>query len=592
MSTKAIGARLGPWMVVSALVLLGVSGGSAQTATQQFNLRASWNAIWLEIEPARAEIGAVFTNVPLSSVWTYVPNDSTVQFIRDQNEAAFNDPVWLRYFPSGRPEAFVNNLFSVRAGRAYLVKLSAPATLTVTGRPVIKQANWLANSFNLRGFPIDPAQAPSFANFFAPSSAHAGQPIYRLGADGKWSLVDPAATMASGEAYWAYSRGASTYQAPLGLELDLGDGLDFGVGLTELGPRLRKLENSAKSVSVRDLITSASSPLSYSKFENTGPSWVNLPNPHVVSLGARASSTGLASLRLAIRRRDLPIASTTYSSILEIKDNAGTRYLVPVNAARLLAARPSQASGGDVNAPGDRVVGVWMGTASITKVNEPNSDTNPTTPQPTRSPFTLRLLLHVTDQGEPRLLKEVLQMWQESTRTNGVVDKPGRYVLLTDGSRIPNFSGAALRGGRSVGRRISTADYAFSSGSSNYLAMSGTFGPGQQASCTLVLGPNFPTNPFRHKYHPDHDNNNASFQPLPAGLPPEQQEVYEITRALTLTFSATDPEGPNGLSAIEYGDSVIGGTYRERITGLHKAALEVEGTFRLRRVNNSPVLNQ
>ena len=49
---------------------------------------------------------------------------------------------------------------------------------------------------------------------------------------------------------------------------------------------------------------------------------------------------------------------------------------------------------------------------------------------------------------------------------------------------------------------------------------------------------------------------------------------------------------PNGVSAIEYGDSIIGGTYHESINGLHKSTLEVEGTFRLRRVNNSPVLNQ
>jgi len=591
MSRLAIGGSFAAWLAGGAL-LLGVSSGSAQTATQQFNLRAGWNAIWLEVEPRTAEIGAVFTNLPISSVWTYVPNGGTVQFIVDQNEASFNDPVWLRYFPKGRPEAFVNNLFAIHAGRAFLVNLSGPATLTVTGRPVIKQANWQANSYNLRGFPINPDQAPSFGSFFAPSTAHAGQPIHRLGADGKWSQVDSGTAMASGEAYWVYCRGGSTYQAPLGLEL-ISDGLDFGVELTEMSPRLRNLEPSAKSVFIRDLITVASSPLSYFKFANNAFSWANLPAPHVVSLGGRASSTNSADLRLAIRRKDLPPADTNYSSILEIKDNAGTRYLLPVSAARLLTAKSSQTNAAAFNAPGAKVAGLWMGTASITKVNEPNSTNAPATPQPTRSPLTLRLLLHVTDQGEPRLLKEVLQMWQESThKEDGSVDQPGRFVLLTDDSRIPNFSGAALRAGKPVGRRISTADYDFAAGSSNYLAMAGTFAVGQQASCRIVLSPNFPTNPFRHKYHPDHDNKDSLFRPLPAGLPPEQQEVYEITRALTLTFLATDPAGPNGLSAIEYGDSVIGGTYHESITGLHKAALEVEGTFRLTRVNNSPVLNQ
>src|SRR5262245_18995806 len=151
MNRLMIGTRVAPWLAASAL-LLGVNSGSAQTA-QQFNLRAGWNAIWLDVEPRTAEIGAVFTNLPISSVWTYVPNGNAVQFIRDQNEASFNDPVWLRYFPPSRPEAFANNLSAIHAGRAYLVNLSGAATLTVSGRPAIKQATWQANSYNLRGFP-------------------------------------------------------------------------------------------------------------------------------------------------------------------------------------------------------------------------------------------------------------------------------------------------------------------------------------------------------------------------------------------------------------------------------------------------------
>jgi hypothetical protein len=391
--------------------------------------------------------------------------------------------------------------------------------------------------------------------------------------------------MARGEAYWVFSRGASSYQAPLGLELNLGDGLDFGVELTELAPSLRNLDSSAKSVSIRDQTLAGSSLLSYFRFANNAYSWANLPTPHTLSLGGRASSTGSISLRLAVRRKDFPTDSIHYTSILEINDNAGTRYLVPVTASRLMAARSSLASSPPVGA-GAKVAGLWVGSVSINKVNEPNSTNDAVTPRPTRSPFNLRLLVHVNDQGQPRLLKEVLQMWQESTRKpDGTPDQLGRFVLLTDDSLIPSFSGSALRGGESVGRRISTADYDFAAGTSNYLAMTGTFGLGQQISCMISLGPDFPTNPFKHSYHPDHDN-------LPAGLPPEQQEVYAVTRAISLTCSATDPEGPSGVSAIEYGDSIIGGTYRESITGLHKATLEVEGTFRLRRVNNSPVLNQ
>src|SRR5262249_55863966 len=159
------------------------------------------------------------------------------------------------------------------------------------------------------------------------------------------------------------------------------------------------------------------------------------------SLGARGTSTEVRDLLLAIRRKDF--AQATYASVLEIKDDAGTRYLLPVTARQLGAARSSLADSNapgatannvglaDSNAPGaatNSVAGLWVGTASITNVNEPASPQAGL--QPTRSPFNLRMLVHVAGDASPRLLKEVIQMWQESTRTNDasgnlVVDKPG-----------------------------------------------------------------------------------------------------------------------------------------------------------------------
>jgi hypothetical protein len=136
---------------------------------------------------------------------------------------------------------------------------------------------------------------------------------------------------------------------------------------------------------------------------------------------------------------------------------------------------------------------------------------------------------------------------------------------------------------------MSTVDFDFAAGSSNYLVMSGVFAIGQTVSCTIVVSNNLPTNPFLHRYHPDHDNLDVDFT---TPLLPGHEEVYTITRAVTLTFAANDPGGTNALSSVAYGDGVFGGTYHESITGLHQASLEVQGTFRLTRVNNSPVLNR
>src|SRR5262245_28678388 len=91
--------------------LLLAVGASAQFTNQTFQLRNGWNSIWLEVEPTNTAISAVFANLPLSSVWTYVAKDSSVEFIQQQTEALFNNPAWLPYFPPPRPEAFLSKLY-------------------------------------------------------------------------------------------------------------------------------------------------------------------------------------------------------------------------------------------------------------------------------------------------------------------------------------------------------------------------------------------------------------------------------------------------------------------------------------------------
>ncbi len=565
------------------LLTLFVASASAQTVTQTFQLRNGWNSIWLEVEPTNAEIAQVFANLPVSSVWTYVPG-GTVEFIQDQSEELFNQPGWLPYFPASRPEAFLTKLHTVNALRAYLVKLTnGPRTLSIIGRPVVRAAKWVADSFNLRGFPVNPAQLPTFATFFGPSAAHSGQRIYQLRDNGQWTLVNATDPMKHGEAYWAFCNGASTYQGPLGFTLEPGDGLDYGTLLNEIIQHYKNESGSARVVCLQDIRTGAATPLSYQAFVSNRLSWINLPAPHCFTLDGNETLDGF----LAIRRKDF--AGTNYGSVLEVKDDIGTRYLVSVTAGKLTAAR----RGLDLGAPtggAELSAGLWVGTVTLTNVNEVNSS-QPSRLTPTRSGFDMRVIVHVDGNGNPFLLKEVIQMWQNGTTTNdaqgrAVTEKPGRYVLLTDDSLLPLYRGASLRDGVSVGRRISTVDYDFAGGSSNVLAMTGSFGIGNTARATLVLEPDAPTNPFKHKYHPDHDNLDATFTSFKA-------EAYRITRQVELQFTAQPPSALESASAaIEYGYSVLGGVYRETVSGLHRSNIVTSGTFRLTRVNNSPVLNQ
>ncbi len=97
---------------------------------------------------------------------------------------------------------------------------------------------------------------------------------------------------------------------------------------------------------------------------------------------------------------------------------------------------------------------------------------------------------------------------------------------------------------------------------------------------TIYLPANHPTNPFRHRRHPDN------------------QVGFDITRRLRLDF---DPAPTNGLARAGYGVDRITGVYREEIFGLHKPlgpdpqtdpiGLKVEGTFELNRISFIDTLN-
>jgi hypothetical protein len=124
--------------------------------------------------------------------------------------------------------------------------------------------------------------------------------------------------------------------------------------------------------------------------------------------------------------------------------------------------------------------------------------------------------------------------------------------------------------------------YDFPSGTTNnFLNLSGGFAPGQKLTGSLALPFDHATNPFKHKYHPDHDNLNSRFDG-PA------TESFTTTRQVELDFLSSPPDGP---AAPDFGYNVMGGNYREVITGIHKHPIRVSGTFRLSRISLVAELN-
>ena len=566
-----------------AVCILASPVARAQTMTQTFTLRSGWNSIWLDVDPTNNAIGAVFNGVPLVSVWTFADRNTAVDFIADANEPVWNRDRWLRYLPSGNPASFQNNLFTASGKRAYLVQLTNAFTLNVVGRPAWRTRSWTPNAYNLRGFPVDPDSPPTFVSFFRPAPAHYDaatgrlQKIYRLAGTGQWTLVQPSDLMRYGEAYWCFANGGSDYVAPIDLGLEAGDGLDFGNTLVTAALKLTCHRDTDAIVSIRD--TSSPTPLSYQRFNPTNPAeWVPLAGSWSSSIAAGSTLT----VSTAIRRRDIP--GDRYGSVLAISDGQGTRIALPASAGKLTVAASGAPSPDNTHS----LAGLWVGNATVRAVNEVNSPTNATAATPTASDFRLRLIVHVSSNGTARLLKEVVQLWKDGTTTNTAANQaalqtPGRFVLVTEGSRFLQFRGATLRDGTPAGQRFTAVGYDFpTSPGANYLPLAGSFGGAGTLAATILLAPQFPTNPFRHKFHPDHDNLDDRFTSY-------KEEAYPVQRSLTLQFSSTPPPG---VSDPDFGYRMQAGTYRETVTGLNKAALNCQGSFRLTRVSDIAELNQ
>jgi len=593
--------------VYAATVWVCTLSASAQWMTQTLNLRQGWNAVFLELQPNPPDCDTVFAGQPIESVWFWNNRFSTVQYITDPNSLLPGQPDWLTYMPSNSTNRVTANLFTLLGGRAYLIKASAATSLTLRGQPLIRNPDWMADSFNLAGFYVSSSSPPTFQSFFAPSSAHAGQPVYRLSATGTWApVVSPSATtLNQGESFWVRCSGASTYPGLLKITFEQGRGMDYGRALTEQTLRIKNTSSNTTTFTIKPLSsggppnTSFSAlaggvPLSYfvMNFASNQVGWVNLP----AQLNSPPMAPGAEwALRLAVRRADmnsfiLPAGYTDalYQSLLEVTDTLGSHIVVPVSAKGLQSystATMAQTHGAvrpHATGPPDPRAGLWVGSVVLSNVNQAAVST---VALPTASEFQFRLILHVDNGGDIRLLQKVVLAW-----TNGVyltnqqgykqVASPGRYALITDESLLSQFSGSAIRDGTITGRRFSSAAFGFRE--PILLSRTGIFGETNGLfSCTVPLGYDDAVNPFKHRYHPDHNNLDDRYAaPL--------RECPDVTRQLSFQFLAQDPEN---TTLAGWGDNQLGGTYSEVITGLHKNPIYAQGIFRLYRASTVGVLN-
>lgn len=580
---------------IAAVVLALTFGPAALAASlqQTFTLQPGWNAIYVELEPDNKDIAAVFSGLPVRSVWRWIPPEPGLDFVSDPAEGLLNVDGWYGYFPATEPESFLTSLFSIDANTAYLVNLqsSSPVTLTVTGKPELKRLRWNPDGFTLTGLPVTETNPPTFGEFFETSTAHSGQAIYRLAAGGVWELVTSpfAQDIRSGEAYWIFTDKVSAYQGPMEIDLEGDVAINFGNSNTS---RLITLVNNGTADTTVTVTRGAgdSLPLVYELRDpdTNEPSYPNVP----ASLPLPVTADGVTYFNLSVSRADFTLEQ--YEQVLEFSNGLGTRHRVVLSANPVtIAPTLESVLGDDTSAKSglalkgsgiDPFAGLWMGSVFITGVSE--SQLAGTVPTPVSRPFVKKIIVHVDGNGQARLLKEVIQMASPAVLAPAADDpesleiaEQGREVLITDDSLLPSFEGLSIRDGQGVGVRHSVTTYDFAG---QFMDFSGTFGTSGILAVTLDLPSEYPTNPFKHRYHPDHDN----LDPLFVNV---QVEAFDLTRVIQLRFSPTDPEG---TTPPDWGDSLMGGEYLETITGLHKNPIFVSGDFRISRISDVAVLNQ
>jgi len=142
--------------VASVLVLLKVSKANAQWVEQTITLAPNWNAIYLEVQPDPRQCDTIFADLPIESVWCRNNPLTLAQYFDippNPDALVPGQPHWLSYFPVTNPAHVASNMFTIRGGRAYLIKLTGNQSKiwAVRGRPCLPRIDW-QEGYNLVGF--------------------------------------------------------------------------------------------------------------------------------------------------------------------------------------------------------------------------------------------------------------------------------------------------------------------------------------------------------------------------------------------------------------------------------------------------------
>lgn len=333
---------------IAVLSLLSVAGAHlhGQEAgalgpfrTQTIELKAGWNAVYLEIEPLQTNPDELFENTPIEIVASYFRPVTSQQFVESPSEVLSDPKGWNVWYRPGRADELLTDLYEIQAHGSYLVYAEEAYTWQVNGTPFYGASKWHPNAYSLVGFPIDPAQAPTVASFFSGVNAHENLKVYQLNS-GSWTLVTaPSSTlMEPGVAYWTHSDGDSHFEGPLQVDFNSESvgGLVYNMAATS---KRLVLTNTSQFPQALEMSLVAGEngkiPLSYTVLQINGgvDSVTQRVEPFGEVLQIEALEAG-QSLILDLGVRQSEVHELLLTTTLIISSDAGVRIEIPVVSIR------------------------------------------------------------------------------------------------------------------------------------------------------------------------------------------------------------------------------------------------------------------
>lgn len=305
--------------------------------TQTIQLVPGWNAVYVELDPLETFPADLFEGVPVDVVAGFSSAAKPAQFVVDPSADLLKTYGWNVWYSPRRADHFLSNLSAIQGGKPYLIHATTNATLVIQGSIAPDLFDWTPDAFNFVGFSVADPGGPTFAEFFSGSTAHHTNKIYRM-VSGTWRLVtDPAnAVMKSGEAFWIYCQGSSSYKGPVSVDA----GFHGGVVVSPVASSQLIMRNTTKhpvSVTLEHLVDAAAPvPLASSMtaydLENASILEAGVPlgnDAWTMALPPLEAGSGV-KFPLMLDRERADFESRT--SIIKATTDLGTITYVPVSA--------------------------------------------------------------------------------------------------------------------------------------------------------------------------------------------------------------------------------------------------------------------